>query len=148
MAEIQIDADVIENALQEILRQKLGPSVVVSVEREVGAFQPGSEVIIYLDRFLVKSERQRIAAGLRQDEDLSLTVWCFHTGLLVNDEVRRERNRIHRLCKRAILENKTLGGTVDTTFILGGEYQTLPREQGFTLGASIELTCEARMTIE
>jgi hypothetical protein len=142
----EIDVDVIENALQAQLQAYLGASVTVLVEEEAFG-QQGDCVIIYLDRFDVPAEKQTLAAGRRQDEELRITVWAFHHGMEIAG-CRQARNKLHRRVKQGILRDRTLGGTVETLWVVGGEYQTLPETEGFTLGASIELLIEVRLFVE
>jgi len=138
----------IETTLEDILKDD--PTLAgttILVEEEL-TFQQDDIVIIYLDRRVAPANEQSLSAGKRTRMDLSFSIWCFHYGLELRD-VMKARDDLLGKIEIVLMNNRTLRDKVETSWLEGGEFQTLKTEdQAFMSGAEIVLTTKVIATTD
>lgn len=116
----------------------------VEIER-FPTFDPmdGDAIYIYLENRQAPENIQRIRAGTSTDMDLFLSVWIFAFHADDNEKSAEFRDDLLGQVELAIMDDRTLGGTVDTCWINGGEFHHM-EESGFWNGAEIQLQARAQ----
>lgn len=145
----RVDYYAIETAVQAILQADAtlaGTTVVVEGELVFGSEQT-PWVGIYLDRRDAPADRQRIAAGTRTVFLIRLALWCWEYSVEGEAKAIQLRDDLVGKVEVALMANRTLSGTVTTSWLEGGELPSgrLP-ETGWVSGGEIVLIAEAKAT--
>lgn len=106
----------------------------------------GPSIFIYRERRDAPAEEQRISQGRRVDYDFSVTVWCLEVDFDSVEKASRRCDNLLGKVELALLNDRTLGGTVAYHWITGGEF-TSGEDNGFFSAAEIALTARVHASI-
>lgn len=146
----RVDYYAIELAIQTILQSAPSLSgVVVTVEEEL-LF--GAEITpwvgIYLDRRDAPANLQSLSAGQRTRFLLRFSVWCWEFSLESVAKAIQLRDDLLGKVEIVLMDNRTLNGTVNKSWLEGGEMPSarLPGGSGWVSGGEIVLVADAIAT--
>ena len=105
----------------------------------------GPSIFIYRDRRDALASEQRIAQGRRVDYDLAISVWCTDYDFDSVEKASERTDALVGVVEMALLNDRTLGGTVDYFWIAGGEFIS-GEDNGFYSAAEIALTARVHAT--
>lgn len=119
--------------------------VRVSDPEILPSFDPmgGDGIYIYLENESCPDNIQRIRAGRSTDSYLTFSLWVFAWHSDSVTLASKERNRIRGLVELALMGNRTLNGTVITSWLRGGRFNRL-EDNGFWSGAEVILEAHAQ----
>lgn len=144
----RIDYYAIEEKLQEILladTRLLGAEIRVEGEMDFNA--AGSWVGIYLER-RDPAPQQSLDAGRSTRYRLQLSLWCWCMDIEDPAKAVQARDALLAKVEQILMENRTIGGLVDMSWLQGGQLPTgrLDGSQGaiYLSGGEIVLIAEAR----
>lgn len=145
----RVDYFAIEAAIRDILVADAGlAGTTVLVEEEL-TVNRGNIVGIYLEDRDSPAEIQTLSAGTRTRFFVRFTIWCWHFGVGRNRQVPMEqRDDLVGKVEIALMGNRNLNGTVDSSWLLGGEFISGPDPTGrqFMSGASVILEVDVTGT--
>ena len=145
----RVDYFNIEEAIKTILdadADLAGVSVLVEEELTV---QRGNVIGIYLDDRDAADADQSLSAGTRTRFNVRFTIWCWHFGVGRDRRVPMEqRDDLVGKVEIALMKERTLNGTVTTSWLEGGEFLSGPDPTGnqFMSGASVILVVDVTGT--
>ena len=121
----------------------------VLVEEEI-AVQRGNVIGIYLDDRSAPSELQSISSGTRTRFFVQFSIWCWHFGIgRDRSPAMQARDDLVGKVEIALMGNRTLNATVNTSWLEGGEFISGPDPTGdqFMSGAQVRLTVDVTASI-
>lgn len=146
----RVDYYAIEQAIQTLLQGAASLSgVVVTVEEELlfGA-EATPWVGIYLERRDAPSDQQSLSAGQRTRFRLRFSIWCWEYSLESVAKAIQLRDDLLGKVEVVLMGDRTLGNTVSTSWLEGGEMPSarLPGGSGWVSGGEIVLVADALAT--
>lgn len=139
----------IEQAIQSQIDAYAGVSddTIIEIEK-LPAFDPVDHdwIGIYMDDRDAPANLQRIRAGSSIDYEVHLSIWVF---AFHNDDVSlasKHRDDLLGQVELALIDDRTLGSTVQSSWISGGRFNRL-EDNGFWSGAEIRLTARVQATV-
>lgn len=140
----------IENQIRAVLAAASDlTGVTILVEEEI-AVQRGNVVGIYLDDRSAPSELQSISAGTRTRLYVQFSIWCWHFGIGRDRRpAMQARDDLVGKVEIALMGNRNLNNTVNTSWLEGGEFISGPDPTGdqFMSGAQVRLTVDVTASI-
>ena len=140
----------IENQIRAVLAAATDlAGVTILVEEEI-AVQRGNVVGIYLDDRSAPSELQSISAGTRTRLLVQFSIWCWHFGIGRDRRpTMQARDDLVGKVEIALMGNRNLNSTVNTSWLEGGEFISGPDPTGdqFMSGAQVRLTVDVTASI-
>mgnify|MGYP001566743466 FL=1 len=121
----------------------------ILVEEEI-AVQRGNIVGIYLDDRSAPSDLQSISAGTRTRLYVQFSIWCWHFGIGRDRRpAMQARDDLVGKVEIALMGNRNLNDTVNTSWLEGGEFISGPDPTGdqFMSGAQVRLTVDVTASI-
>lgn len=143
-----VDYFSIEVAIETILKADatLGSNVTVMVEEQIQLDpQGGPKVYIYADSRRAPPDIQRLRAGTSTDIELLISVWCFAFNMDPR-QAAKDRDTLVGNVELSLMADRTLNGTVQASWLEGGEFQNLNHNNYQWRGAEIRLTCMVQAT--
>ena len=140
----------IEDAIRAVLAAASSLSGVTILVEEELTVQRGSVIGIYLEDRTAPAEEQPIAAGLETRFHVNFTIWCWHFGVGRDRRpVMEARDDLVGNVEIALMGNRDLNDTVDSSWLTGGDFLSGPDPTGkqFMAGASINLTVDVKGTV-
>ena len=145
----RVDYFSIETAIKTILDADADlASVSVLIEEEL-TVQRGNVIGIYLDDRDAAEQDQSLSAGTRTRFNVRFSIWCWHFGVGRDRRVPMEqRDDLVGKVEIALMKERSLNSTVDTSWLEGGEFLSGPDPTGkqFMSGASIILVADVTGT--
>lgn len=142
-----IDYYAIELQIKSILGNYSGLAGVRINDPEIlPAFDPsdGADgVFIYLENEECPDDLQRIRAGTSVDSYLTFSIWVFAWHSDSVTDASRLRNDLRGKVALALTGNRTINGTVITSWITGGRFNRL-EDNGFWSGGELILRAHAQ----
>jgi len=140
----RLDYYAIEVAIKTILDATLLATTVLI--EEVVAYIEGPLVVIYLDRRRAPAELQQLSAGTSTRFELDLTLWCLALSYDGVREASQLRDNIIGQVEVAMMADRTIGGTVMSSWIEGGEFRNSRTEDdsGFISAGEVKIIASAR----
>ena len=134
------DRDFIKNVLDD------DASVVadVIIEEELSV-QRNNVVGIYLDDRIAPEGDQSLSSGTRTRFQVRFSIWCWHFGIGPDRRpVMEQRDDLLGNVEIALMNNRSLNSTVETSWIEGGEFMSGPDPDSnqFMAGAQIILVAD------
>jgi hypothetical protein len=147
----RVDYYAIEQAIRDQLAgHPLLAGVTVTIEEELlfGAEQT-PWVCVYLDRRDAPADRQRLAAGRQTQFLLRFSIWCWQYSLEGVSRAIQLRDDLVGAVEIALMSDRTLGGTVATSWLEGGELPSarLPDGSGWISGGEVVLIADVAATL-
>jgi hypothetical protein len=140
-ADFQAIANGIKSTLDTAFNNRPQVPTVV-IERE---FEPNEMWVgIYCQGFTEPADAQPLTAGRKQRLQVKFEIWCWRFAM-TNAAAAELRDAFVGDVELALMLDRTLNATVDTSWIEGGRFQTTgdPQSLGrFFAGAEIVLICE------
>ena len=121
----------------------------ILVEEEI-AVQRGNVVGIYLDDRSAPADLQSISAGTRTRLLVQFSIWCWHFGIGRDRRpAMQARDDLVGKVEIALMGNRNLNSTVNTSWLEGGEFISGPDPTGdqFMSGAQVRLTVDVTASI-
>lgn len=142
-----IDYYGIETQLQSILQAASSLSgVMVTVEEgfEFGLADVGKSVGIYLDQ-RNPTQDQPLAAGQQTRFLVQLKLWCVAFSAESIAKACELRDSLIGAVELVLMQNRTIGGKVSTSWLAGGEFFSArnPNSGQLMAGGEIVLICDA-----
>ena len=141
----RVDYFGIEEAIKSILDADADlAGVEVLIEEEL-TIQRGNVVGIYLDDRDAPNEDQSLSAGTRTRFNVRFSIWCWHFGVGRDRRVPMEqRDDLIGKVEIALMKERTLNDTVNSSWLEGGEFLSGPDPTGnqFMSGASVMLIAD------
>ena len=141
----RVDYFTIEEAIKSILdADAIVSAKAILIEEEL-VFERGNIIGIYLDDRQAPDELQSISAGTRTRFLVSFSLWCWHFGVGRDRRVPMEqRDDLLGNVEIALMKVRNLNDTVNTSWLLGGEFLSGPDPTGkqFMSGAQIILVAD------
>jgi len=138
----RVDYFAIETQIKTILDAEASLSgTSVLIEEEL-TFERGNIVGIFLDDREAPEELQSLSAGTRTRFLVTFSIWCWHFGVGRDRRVPMEqRDDLVGNVEIALMKERTLNGTVNMSWLAGGEFLSGPGEtkNQFMSGAQIIL---------
>ncbi len=135
----RVDYYAIEQGIETLLKADTDLSEAnIAIEEEL-TFQRGDTILIYLDRRDAPAEEQTLSAGTRTRLLVTFSIWCFHFGMSKKQDVLERRDDLIGNTEIALMQDRTLSGTVETSWLVGGEFQTGPNPEGKGYGSGGEI---------
>lgn len=143
----RLDYYAVEEGIREVLSADADlEDVRIEIETDVEmAPDGGGAVYVYLDRRDAPASEQRLAAGTRTDFLLRFALWCLDCDFESVAAASRRRDDLLGKVEVALMRDRSLNGTVDASWLEGGEFLTM-QEQGFISGGEIILIAKAKAT--
>jgi hypothetical protein len=146
----RVDYFAIESGIETVLNADAtlaGVTVAVEDELVFGA-ATSSWVGIYLDRRDAPENRQRLAAGQQTVFLLRFVLWCWEYSLEGIAKAIQRRDDLMGKVEVALMKQRTLNGTVTTSWLEGGEMPSgrVPGQTGWASGGEIRLVAEVKAT--
>lgn len=120
---------------------------VVAIERE---FEPNEMWVgVYCQGFTEPVDAQPLTAGRKQRLQVKFELWCWRFAM-TNAAAAELRDAFLGDVECALMLDRTLNASVETSWIEGGRFQTTadPQSLGrFFAGAEIVLVCELMATV-
>lgn len=137
----RVDYYAIEQGIEEVLKDDPNLVDVAILIEPAALVERGNTVAIYPDRRSAPADDQVISAGRRTRLMLRFSIWCYSDGL-ERESVLKARDDFVGRVELALMDDPTLRGTVEESWLDGGEFDT-PQEldSGFALGAEVGLVC-------
>lgn len=118
----------------------------VFIESEISfAHEACPGVYIYLDRRSAPAGIQRLAAGTRTDFEVRFTVWCAEWHQDSVAKASEFRDDLIGKIELALMSDRTLGGSVESSWLDGGEFGSF-EENGFLSLGEIVLIAHVKAT--
>lgn len=146
----RIDYFAIEKKLGDILSSDSTlQGVKVIVEEDV-EFEDGPYVGIYLERRDATAS-QSLSSGTKIRYDLKLSIWCWSYSLDSVADAINSRDDLVGKVELVLLNNRTIGDKVTTSWLEGGEMPSARLEgeevDGYISGGEIILTAQVSASI-
>ena len=142
----RVDYFGIEEAIRDILVSdtSLG-GISVLIEDEIN-FIEGPVVALYLENRAAPAELQSLSAGQRTRFYVSFVLWVMDFSLDGIREASKKRDDLVGKVEIVLMKDRTLGGTVTTSWLEGGDFLNaqVPDVTGFVSAAEIRLTVDVR----
>ena len=136
----------IELQIKAVLAAFAGLAGIRMADPEIlPSFDPmsGDSVFIYLENENCPDDLQRLRAGTSTDSYLTFSIWCFAWHMDSVSLASKARNDLRGQVALALMGNRTLNGTVITSWISGGRFNRL-EDNGFWSGGELILTAHAQ----
>ena len=146
----RIDYFAIEQQIQTVLQAAADlAGVMVTVEEELlfGA-ETTPWVGIYLDRRDALAASQSLSGGQQTRYRLRFSIWCWEYHLESLAKALELRDDLIGKVEIALMGNRTLSGTVITSWLEGGEMPSVraPGSQSWLAGGEVALIADAKAT--
>jgi len=137
----------IEQAIKAVLDAEDSLQNVEVLLESPLTFNEGLHVIIYLDSREAPASLQSLSAGQRTRYLVSISIWCFAFGLELLDALAA-RDELVSNVEIALMRDRTFGDVVTTSWMTGGEFQTIPQNAGFMVGAETRVIVDVQADIQ
>ncbi len=114
------------------------PAITQRVYIERPLFLEPPAIFVYRDRRDAVEGNQRISFGQRVDYDLQISIWCMEGDFESAEAASRRCDDLLGKVEVALLADRTLGNTVNTIILTGGEFVS-GEDNGFYSAAEIAL---------
>lgn len=112
------------------------------------AAESSPAVLVYLDSRTAIDTDQRLSAGRRVDYQLRISLWCLEYHMDSFSEAARLRDALMADVEVGLLTDRTLKGSVEYSWLEGGDFETSNTEQGgFIMAGEVLLTAKVNGTI-
>lgn len=112
------------------------------------AAESSPAVLVYLDSRTAVESDQRLSAGRRIDYQLRLSLWCLEYHMDSFAEAARLRDSLISNVEVGLLRDRTLKGSVEYSWLEGGDFETSNTEQGgFIMAGEVLITAKVSGTI-
>lgn len=142
----RVDYSTIEDAIETVLKADANLAGVTYLVEEELVMGTGDIVGIYLEDRNAPEAMQSVSAGKRTRFLIRFSVWCWHFGIAKNKRtVMKKRDDLLGKVEIALMGNRNLNNTVNTSWLEGGEFESGKDEAGrqFMSGGQIILTADA-----
>ncbi len=111
------------------------------------AAESAPAVLVYLDSRLAVETDQRLSAGRRVDYQLRISLWCLEYHMDSFSEAARLRDALISEVEVGILRDRTLKGSVEYSWLEGGDFESSNTEQGgFIMAGEVLITAKVNGT--
>src|SRR3990167_3473965 len=142
----RVDYSAIEDAIETVLKADANLAGVKYLVEEELVMGTGDIIGIYLEDRNAPEGMQSVSAGKRTRFLIRFSVWCWHFGIAKNKRlVMEKRDDLLGKAEIALMGNRNLNDTVNTSWLEGGEFESGKDEAGrqFMSGGQIILTADA-----
>lgn len=138
----RIDYYDIEEKIKLLLQEndEINTEAHILIEKEL-TFEQGKIIAIYLDRRDAPANIQSLSAGTRTRFNLQFTIWVFAFSLELQKAIELRDDLLGKV-ELVLMADRTLKGSVASSYISGGEFENVTGGTGFMSGASIELVAD------
>ncbi len=139
----RIDYFLIEEKIKQQLEadDELNTDVSEILIEEELTFQRGKIIGIYLDRRDAAPENQTLSFATRIRFELRFNIWVFAWHLEVREAIHLRDDLLGKV-ELVLMADRSLQGSVTSSWISGGEFDNGQDGGGFYSGASIELIAD------
>ncbi len=117
----------------------------IIIEEEL-TFQRGKIIGIYLERRDAPPENQTLSFATRIRFELKFNIWVFAWHLEIREAIHLRDDLLGKV-ELVLMADRSLQGSVGSSWISGGEFDNGIGESGFYSGASIELLADTTAVI-
>lgn len=121
-----------------------GSRVFIEEEPQFGLPDEGVGIAVFMDSRVANDEKQFMSAGKRTRYDLRLSFWVIAFNMGNYRQACDDRDRILGALELVLMANRTLGDTVESSKLEGGEMFSARNAQNsvYTAAAEVVLTVQ------